>query len=219
MNRIAISTAFLLGIPSLGGHALAHETTPNGVSVAVGLEQDADGSVAEVADTSSGVHRAGHFDAKALGNIGDFALGAGVAWVPDVLGDGRLLLGGRAGWQPSVAGMRLQVLGEAGLHRFTNVRGGLFSSSTPSTVDLPYVGMEVGLVRGLTRGGHLEGGLALFVRQDLGTRVVSHQESGFDILGTGNPPPPPTLLRVGGTMVGAVLTIGFRVETPRGPRT
>jgi hypothetical protein len=115
--------------------------------------------------------------------------------------------------------MRLQLLGEAGLHRFTNVRSGLFSSSTPSAVDLPYVGMEVGLVSSFIRGGHMEGGLALFVRQDLGTQIVSRDESGFDIFGTGDPPPPPTLFRVGGTMVGAVLTLGFRVETARGPRT
>jgi hypothetical protein len=64
------------------------------------------------------------------------------------------------------------------------------------------------MTRTFVRGGHLEGGLSLFVRQDLETQTVVHQEGSF----LGGDPVPPTELRVGGTMVGALLTLGLRVE-------
>jgi hypothetical protein len=215
MKTSAISPIlFLLAVPAFGGRAHARDATSSGVSVAVGLEQTLDGSVANASDAEGTAHRAGHLDANALGNVGDFAFGAAVAWVPNVLGDGRLVVGGRAGWQPTVGGTRFQLLGDAGLHRFTAVGAGLFSTTTPNVVDTPYLGLEVGMTRTFVRGGHLEGGLSLFVRQDLQTQTVLHQESGgFGFFGGGDTPaPPPTELRVGGTMVGALLTFGFRLE-------
>lgn len=221
MKPSAISTALLLlAVPALGGRAQAREATASGLSVAVGLEQTLDGSVAYATDAEGAAHRGGHLDANALGNVGDFAFGAAVAWVPEILGDGRLLVGGRAGWQPTAGGTRFQLLGDAGLHRFTAVGGGLFATSTPHAVETPYLGVEFGMTRSFLRGGHLEGGLSLFVRQDLKTQTVLRQETGFGIFGGGDTtPPPPTELRVGGTMVGALLTLGFRVEARHpGPR-
>jgi hypothetical protein len=214
---VTSAVLFLLAVPTLSGRAQAREATQSGLSVAVGLEQTLDGSVANASDAEGAAHRAGHLDANALGNVGDFAFGAAVAWVPDIFGDGRLVVGGRGGWQPTVGGTRFQVLGDGGLHRFTAVGGSFFSTSTPNVVDTPYVGLEVGMTRTFVRGGHLEGGVSLFVRQDLETQTVLHQESGgFGFFGGGDtPPPPPTELRVGGTMMGALLTLGFRVEKHR----
>jgi hypothetical protein len=214
MRRIAISTTFLfIQLVALGGSAGAHEATRTGVSVGVGLEQDVDGSVTAASDASA-TSRSGHLDLGVLGNVDDFAIGGAVAWVPDIFGDGRLVVGARAGWQPTFGTTRVQVLGDAGIHRFTNVRGGFFSSSTPSLVSTPYVGCQIGMTRTFVRDGHLEYGLAVLVRSDLAQQTVTHSEGGNGFLG-GDVPPTTTELHVGGTMVGAMFTLGFRVEKAR----
>jgi len=196
-------------------HAQAHEATRTGVSIAAGLEQTADGSVTKADDSPGTTYRRGQLDASVLANVGDFAAGGAVAVGPEVFGDGRLVIGARAGWQPTFGTTRLQVLGDAGVHRFTKVGAGFFSSTTPDVISTPYVGVQVGMTRSFWRDGHLEYGIALLARHDLRTQTAVKQESNFDILGTGEPAPPPTVLNVGGTMVGLSLTIGFRIELPR----
>ena len=153
--------------------------------------------------------RSGELGLGVLGNVGDFAFGGGLGWSPDILGDGRLLLGARAGWQPTFGTTRVQLLGEMGIHRYTHVEEGLFSVSTPDFVSTPYVGAQLGFTRELVKNGLFEYGVALFVRQDMNQQTIVHQEEGF----LGGPTPPPTELTVGGTMIGASFTLGFRVDS------
>jgi hypothetical protein len=211
MRGIAISEAFLFTQLTLFGWAAqAQETTRSGVSVGAGLESFIDGSVTDAAGQR--LHdESADLELGLLANVGDIAFGAAAGWTPDIFGDGRLLVGGRAGWQPTFGTTRVQLLVESGIHRFTDVGGGLFWSSTPGVVSTQYVGARLGLTRALVDGARFEYGLALFVRQDLDQQTVLR--SGGDFLG--GPAPPPTELTVGGTMVGATLTLGFRLERAR----
>jgi len=208
MKRIGISAVFaFVQLAALGGGA-ARAATASGVSVGVGLDAFRDGTVTDASGQSVRDQR-GQFDLGLLGNVGDFAFGGGLGWSPDVLGDGRLLLGARAGWQPTFGTTRVQLLGEMGIHRYTHVEEGLFSVSTPDFVSTPYLGAQVGFTREFVKNGLFEYGVALFVRQDMNQQTIVHQEEGF----LGSPTPPPTELTVGGTMIGASLTLGFRVDS------
>lgn len=209
----------LIAFGTLSGPAQAFEATNSGVSVSAGLERFFDATVT----TPSGdpvEQMGGHLGASVLGNLGDVALGAVVAGRPSIFGDGRLMFGGRAGWQPTFGKTRVQLLGDLGLHRFTDVGADFFSSTTPNRVTTPYVGFQVGMSQGLTRGGHLEYGLSLVGRYDLRQQTVVHHESGGFALPiahatTTSAPPPDTELRVGGTMIGVSLTVGLRFEKAR----
>jgi hypothetical protein len=208
MKRVGSFVAFAcIQMAALGGGAAARAATPSGVSVGAGLEEFYDGTLTDASGQS--VHaRSGLLHLGVLANFGDFALGAGVGLAPDILGDGRLLLGARAGWQPTIGTTRVQLLGEAGVHRYTHVDEGLFSVSTPDFFSTPYVGAQVGITREFVKNGLFEYGLALFVRQDLDQQPIVHQEEAF----LGGPNPPPADLTVGGTMIGASLTLGLRVD-------
>lgn len=215
-----LTTAFALSaLVGVSQRAQAFEATNSGVSVSAGVERFIDATVT----TSSGDpvdKMGGHVGASILGNLGDMALGAVVAGRPDILGDGRLMVGGRAGWQPTFGTTRVQLLGDVGMHRFTNVEAGLFSSTTPNLITTPYVGFQVGMTRSFIRGGHLEYGLALVGRHDLRQQSAVHHESagiGLPIAHatTTSTAPPDTELRVGGTMIGVSLTVGVRFEKAR----
>lgn len=215
-KRTAILVVFSVIQVASAGHAWARETTRTGMSIAAGLEQVADASVTEADEpAATTMSRRGHLDASFLANVGDFAAGGVVAGSPGIFGDGRLIIGGRAGWQPTFGTTRLQILGDAGIHRFTDAGAGFFSSTTPDVISTPYVGLQVGMTRSFWRDGHLEYGIALLARHDLRTQSATKQGGTLDIFGTGEPAPPPTVLNVGGTMVGVSLTIGFRFELPR----
>jgi len=205
--RIAAVLAFIQ-LAGLCGGAAARAATPSGVSVGVGLDAFMDRTVADPSGQSVRDQR-GQFDLGVLGNLADFAFGGGLGWSPDILGDGRLLLGARAGWQPTFGTTRVQLLGEAGIHRYTHVEEGLFSYSTPDFFSTPYVGAQLGFTREFVKNGLVEYGLALFVRQDLDQQTIVHQEGGF----LGSPAPPATELTVGGTMIGAAFTLGFRADS------
>jgi len=209
MKTIGISAAFVfVQLAALGGGPAARAATPSGVSVGVGLDAFMDGTVTDYSGQRVRDQR-GQFDLGVLGNLGDFAFGGGLGWSPDIMGDGRLLLGARAGWQPTFGTTRVQLLGEAGIHRYTHVEEGLFSYSTPDFFSTPSVGAQLGFTREFVKNGMFEYGLALFVRQDLNQQTIVHQEGGF----LGGPAPPATNLTVGGTMIGAAVTLGFRVDS------
>ena len=207
MKRIGISAVFAFVQLTALGVGAARAATASGVSVGVGLDAFLDGTVTDASGQNVRDQR-GQFDLGVLGNVGDFAFGGGLGWSPDILGDGRLLLGARAGWQPTFGMTRLQLLGEMGIHRYTHVEEGLFSVSTPDFVSTPYVGVQLGFTREFVKNGLFEYGVALFVRQDLNQQTIVHQEGGF----LGSPTQPPTELTVGGTMIGASVTLGFRVD-------
>jgi hypothetical protein len=222
LTRILTTTALgLVALTAFGHRAYAYEATTSGLSVGAGLESFIDATVTKT-DGDPLRDSGGHVGASALVNWGDLAMGAAVAGRPDILGDGRLLVGGRIGWQPTFGTTRVQVLGDGGIHRFTHVGGSLFATSTPDAITTPYVGFQVGMTRSFFRGGHLEYGLALLVRHDLRQQTALRSESGqftFGIADEGSSPPPPapTELRVGGTMVGVALSVGFRFEKQRRP--
>lgn len=209
----------LLALVARSGRADAFEATRSGVSVSAGVERFIDATVT----TPSGdpvQQLGGHLGASILGNVGDLALGAVLAGRPDIFGDGRLMIGGRGGWQPTFGTTRVQLLGDVGLHRFTNVGADFFSSTTPNQVTTPYLGFQVGMSQTFTRGGHLEYGLALVGRHDLRQQTVVHRDgSGFELplahATTASAPPAETQLRVGGTMIGVSLTVGLRFERAR----
>jgi hypothetical protein len=195
------------GLWGLAHQSLARETTPTGLSVALGVEQNFDGSVALASDASGTTSRSGHLDLDLLANAGDLAFGGGLAWAPGILGNGRLLLSARLGWQPTWRRTRIQLLGEGGMHRFDTVGGDLFKSASPAVVTLPYVGAQIGMTRTFADRGRLEYGVSLHLRQDLDQQIVVSSDGGF--LGS---PPTVTIYRVGGTMLGATLAIGFRAQ-------
>jgi hypothetical protein len=210
MRTLAIAAAFLfIQLAATGQGAQASEATPSGVSVGAGLDAFYDATVTDASGGAGLGGRRGEFGADVLVNVGDFAAGGVVAGNPDVLGDGRLLVGGRVGWQPTFGTTRVQLLGEMGIHRYTHVAEGFFSVSTPNFFSTPYLGVQLGITREFVKGGLFEYGVALLVRQDLDQQAVVHQEGGF----LGSETPPPTDLTVGGTMVGVSLTLGFRVDS------
>jgi hypothetical protein len=217
IRRTLIPAALgLMTLTAARGQAHAYEATATGLSVGAGLEGFLDATVTN--SDGAPVHTQGaHLGVTALGNVGDAALGVSVAWLPEIISNGRLLLGARAGWQPTFGSTRVQILGDAGIHRFTHVESGFFETTTPSSFTTPYLGFQVGMTRSFFQGGLLEYGLALIARHDLRQQTAQHTKDSFDIFGTSEPAAPPTELRVGGTMVGLSLTIGFRIEK-RHPR-
>jgi len=214
MNRFVSRTILALAAVAAAGagpsrRALAQEITPSGLSVDVGVEQNLDGSVMPAGEPGT-PSRSGHLDANLLANVGNLAFGGGVAFAPNVFGDGRLLVGGRLGWQPLFGGNRIHFLGEAGLHRFEDVGGNFFGYTTPSVFNTPYVGADVGLSRSFGRSP-VEYGVSLHLRQDLDQQTAVHTEGGIALLGSA-PEPTVTTYTLGGTMVGVTLTIGLRAE-------
>lgn len=208
MRTMAVAAAFLfVQLAASGQGAQASEATPMGLSVGAGLDSFYD---ATITDTSGKGPRgrSGELGVDALGNVGDLAVGGVLTGSPDILGDGRLLVGGRVGWQPTFGTTRVQLLGEMGIHRYTHVAEGLFSVSTPDFFSTRYLGAQLGITRELVKDGLFEYGFALFVRQDLDRQAIVHQ----DVAVLGGPNPPPTDLTVGGTMIGASLTVGFRLD-------
>jgi hypothetical protein len=210
MNRTTWQLLVVAGLCALAHPSSAREATPNGLSAALGVEQNLDGSVALASDASGSTSRTGHLDLDLLANVRDLAFGGGLAWAPGILGNGRLLLGGRLGWQPSWQRMRFQLLGEAGMHRFDEVGGNLFGSTNPAVVTLPYLGAQVGMTCTFVDRGHLEYGISLHLRQDLGQETVVKSDTNFF-----GGPPTVTNYRVGGTMLGATIAIGYRTQFAR----
>src|SRR5689334_16624704 len=114
-----------------------------------------------------------------LANVGDFAAGGVVDGFPGIFGDGRLTVGGMAGWQPEVGGRRYQVLGELGAERFSDVGGTFFGSPSVHETWLDYVGARLGTSESFGPGKHFELGAWLFVRKDLGEATVSNTNGNF----------------------------------------
>jgi hypothetical protein len=213
MRRIAtaalvLGAALLVEVAVPERVARAYEGTPSGVSVGGGLDVFNDGTINDVSGDS--IHgRAGEPSLAVLGNVGDLALGGVVAGSPAILdSDGRLLVGIRVGVQPTFGTTRVQVLGEIGNHSYSHVDEGLFSTSTPDSFSTPYIGAVVGITRELVKDGMFEYGVAFIVRHDTGRQTFVHMEGNP----LGGETPPPTTLTVGGTMIGASFTLGFRLD-------
>jgi hypothetical protein len=147
-----------------------------------------------------------------LANLGSFAAGGVVDGFPGIFGDGRLTVGGMAGWQPEVGRHRYQVLGEVGAERFSDVGGTFFNSPSTHETWLDYVGARLGTSESFGAGRHFELGAWMFVRKDLGEATVS--STGGNILGGESVP---TQYHLGGYTAGAALRIGLRFDQRRAP--
>jgi hypothetical protein len=144
-------------------------------------------------------------------NFDTLALGGVVDGMPGILGNGRLAVGGIAGWQPRLGSHRYQLMGELGAERFGDVGGSLLGTPGARDTWLDYVGARLGTSE--TFGsGPFELGAWLFVRKDLGEANVSGP--------SGNLPGGPdstTDYRLGGYTAGVALRLGVRFDQKRAP--
>jgi hypothetical protein len=145
--------------------------------------------------------------ATGLGNIERLAIGGAVDATPGSGGDGRLTLSALLGFQPQVGTTRLQLLAEAGGHRFSNVGGSQLGRSTGPDAWLPFAGVRLGAARTVPEHGFVELGCWLFGRYDLGHKTVTTVTT---FMGEG----PGADYRVGGFMVGLAFEVGLRLESP-----
>ena len=91
-------------------------------------------------------------------------MGGTVDTTPSINGDGRMSIAPLLGFQPEVEGMRFQLLGEAGRHRFSDVGGGVFGHQLGPDTWLPYLGVRLGVARTVPAHGLFELGAWLFGR-------------------------------------------------------
>jgi hypothetical protein len=204
MTRIAISLLSTLVVLAGAGAARANDVPPLGLAVGAHIEAGYDNTVIQdEGDAHTGPQA---LMLNALGNRGPVAVG-GVAGLGVGKGRGlRGIAGLRAGWQPSYGSFRFQLLGEGGVHSISNPgQGVLITDTSPATVSGPYVGLVLGVTRPFVTGGHFEWGLALVARRDLFTGTMTRPESSF--LGEVQPA---ATFEVGGTMVGASLSLAYR---------
>ena len=148
----------------------------------------------------------------ALGNIRSVALGGALDTTPGINGDGRLAMAVLLGFQPEVDSTRLQFLGEAGRHRFSDVGGNMMSHQVGPETWLPYLGVRLGVARTVPARGMFEVGAWLFGRHDIGEATVTNVGS---VLGEETR----TDYRVGGWMCGLALQVGLRLEAADPRRT
>jgi hypothetical protein len=137
-------------------------------------------------------------------------LGAVVDGMPGIMGDGRVSLGGLAGWQPRIGSHRYQLLGELGAERFSDVGGTLLSSPSTRETWLDYAGVRLGVTETFGGDGPFELGAWVFVRKDLGQADVSSTSGDFL---TGEETT--TSYRLGGYSGGVALRVGVRFDQKR----
>jgi len=138
------------------------------------------------------------------------ALGAIVDGMPGIMGDGRVSLGGLAGWQPRIGSHRYQLLGELGAERFSDVGGTLLSSPSARETWLDYAGVRLGVTETFGGDGPFELGAWVFVRKDLGQADVGSTSGNFL---TGEETT--TSYRLGGYSGGVALRVGVRFDQKR----
>jgi hypothetical protein len=143
-------------------------------------------------------------------NFDALALGAVVDGMPGIMGDGRVSLGGLAGWQPRIGSHRYQVLGELGAERFSEVGGTLLSAPSARETWLDYAGFRLGVSETFGGDGPFELGAWVFVRKDLGQADVSGTSGNFF---TGEETT--TSYRLGGYSGGVALRVGVRFDQKR----
>ena len=134
-------------------------------------------------------------------------MGGTVDTTPGINGDGRMSIALLLGFQPEVEGTRIQLLGEAGRHRFSNVGGSLFGHQLGPDTWLPYLGVRLGLARTVPAHGLFEVGAWLFGRYDVGEATVTNVSGPLGGEETR------TDYRLGGWMGGLALQVGLRLES------
>jgi hypothetical protein len=110
------------------------------------------------------------------------------------------------GWQPQLGETRIQLLGEAGSHRLSEVDGDRYARQLGPDPWLPYAGVRLGAMRTFPAHGVFEIGLWLFGRYDVGRRTLTYVSGFFEETRTD--------YRVGGFMGGLAFQVGLRLEGP-----
>jgi hypothetical protein len=202
----------VIGLLAAAVPARAGEPADRGISMTAWAGAAVDRSVAN-ADTGRPLHDgAPLIGVTALGNIRSLAIGGAVDATPGINGDGRLSVAALLGFQPQIARMRLQFLGEAGRHRFSDVGGSLFAHQVGPETWLPYLGVRLGVARTVPAHGMFELGAWLFGRTDIGQAKVRNVGS---FLGEETR----TDYRVGGWMCGLAFQVGLRLDAANPRRT
>jgi hypothetical protein len=201
-----LSVTVVSALIVISSTARAQGALDRGLSVDVQVAATVDRTVTYGDDGAPYRDTSGHVGLSAVGNLGALAMGGTVDGFPGIFGDGRMALGGLAGWQSKVGSLRMQILGEAGADRFSNVGGTLFSEQLGAKNSwLPYSGIRFGVARCLPKDGHFEIGFWLFARYDLGQKTVTNVTTG--ILGG---PDVYTNFKLGGFMAGLGFRVGLR---------
>jgi len=202
----------VVGLLAVAAPARAREPADRGISMSAWAGAAVDRSVAAVGSGRSLHDGAPLIGVTALGNIRSVALGGALDTTPGINGDGRLSMAVLLGFQPEIDRTRLQVLGEAGRHRFSDVGGNMMAHQLGPETWLPYLGVRVGVARTVPARGLFEVGAWLFGRHDIGDATVTNVGS---FLGEETR----TDYRVGGWMCGLALQVGLRLEATDPRRT
>jgi hypothetical protein len=203
--RIAVVAVLAFAWLAPGAHA--EEAPDFGVSVDGYVAPVWDDSVTNLTPGQSADKSRGLIGLATLANAGTWAAGGVIDGFPGILGNGRLTVGGMAGWQPQVGTHRFQVLGELGAERFSDVGGNLFASPSTHETWLQYVGARLGTSETLGASRHFELGAWFFVRKDLNDATVSSTSDNF--LGGDSTT---TQIHLGGYSAGAALRVGLRFD-------
>jgi hypothetical protein len=141
-----------------------------------------------------------------VGNIEHIAVGGAVDTRPDIPGAGRLSISALLGYQRQVGADRIQLLGEVGGRRFSDVGGDANARQLGADPWLPFVGVRLGTARTVPVHGFVEVGSWLFARFDLRRTTVTSEVGMGDAARTD--------YQVGGFMAGLGLEVGLRLESP-----
>ena len=200
-----LRAASIIVIAGLATVARAGESVDRGVSLSAWAGGALDRGVA-TADGQMVHTEALVAGLTGVGNIEHVAIGGAVDVKAAVSGDGRLSLSALIGYQRQVGRHRVQLLGEAGERRYTDVGGDPVARQLGPDPWLPFVGARLGLVRTVPAHGFVELGVLLFARYDLRRTTVTTVSTFFEETRTD--------YRVGGLMVGVALQGGLRLESP-----
>jgi hypothetical protein len=205
-----VFAAMLLACGGLAGTARAEEGVEKALSVAVSFGTGRNDTVRPTTGGSSG----GDGDMVGVSgvfSVGPVALGvSGELW-SSLNGIANRSVGGLAGVRlPVSPRLRLLVLGEAGVHTFSDAPDFLGETTvTPSEASLPYVGGRVGITLLALR--HLDLGVIAFARTNMGEREVTVYQPGGFLGGQATT----TTQQLGGFAGGVAFQIGFRFDTTR----
>jgi len=209
MKRLAHIAAVAIGFAGLSSVARADGAASFGVSLDGYFAPVWDDSVTNTTNVDEQRRSRGLLGLAALANVGPYAAGAIVDGFPGMFGNGRMSVGGVAGWQPRLGAIRWQVLGEIGAERFSDVGGTFFTSPNTNETWLDYVGLRLGSSETIGRGEHFELGTWIFMRRDLGQATVTSHPSGFFDDGSS------TTYHLGGYTLGAAFRVGMRFDHKR----
>jgi hypothetical protein len=191
----------------VAGAARAGEPADRGISLSAWAGAALDRSVTEI-DGGRPLHDAVPVvGATGVGNIERLAIGGAVDATPGSAGDGRLTLSALVGYLPRVGATRLQLLAEAGGHRFSDVGGSQVARQIGPDTWLPFAGVRLGAARTVPEHGFFELGLWMFGRYDIGHKTVTTVTSFMWEEWR-------TDYRVGGFMAGLAFQVGLRLESP-----